>query len=138
MSFIRQRRFAMRAAFGFLLAFYAAAQTPDQIRKSDEAKQLMSAGRFDAAVPLYQELTKQLPANGGIRLNLALALHMSGRHAESIPVFEKVLQADPKSVPALISLGAAYLETGQPAKAVVPLRIFVTVDPNHVPARGML
>jgi tetratricopeptide (TPR) repeat protein len=138
MSFVSQRRFALRAAFGFLLASLASAQTAEQIRQSDEAKQFMSTGRFDAAVPLYQDLTKQLPANAGIRLNLALALHMSGRHAEAIPVFEKVLQSDPKSVPALISLGAAYLETGQPAKAVAPLRTFVTIDPNHVPARGML
>jgi tetratricopeptide (TPR) repeat protein len=138
MSFVSKGRFAMRAAFGFLLTFLASAQAPDQIRKSDEAKQLMSAGRFDAAVPLYQDLNKQLPGNIGIRLNLGLALHMSGRHAEAIPVFEKVLQSDPKSVPALISLGAAYLETGQPAKSVAPLRTFITIDPNHVPARGML
>ena len=71
------------------------AQSDELARKSHEAKQLMAAGRFVEAIPLYQELGRALPSITGLRLNLGLAYHMTGRQAEAVPEFERVLKSDP-------------------------------------------
>ncbi len=133
-----QGRSALRAAL-FFFAMAAWAQSDgDLAAKSHQAKELMGMGRFADAVGLYRELCRAMPANVGLRLNLALALHMSGQHQEAIPQFERVLQAEPNSLPALLSLGAARLETGDPARAVAPLEKAVTLQPSNTNARGML
>ena len=122
--------------FSFALAF---SQPQDDLaRKSQDAKELMAAGRFAEAVPLYQQLTRALPANPGLRLNLALAYHMSGQHQQAIPEFERVLKADPANFPALLSLSVSHLQLNQPSLALAPLRKAVTLDPKYVEARGML
>ncbi|HYI95973.1 MAG TPA: tetratricopeptide repeat protein, partial [Bryobacteraceae bacterium] len=74
----------MRAAF-VLLSALAFGQSDALVRKSQEAKQLMAEGRFADAIPAYEELTHALPTNTGLRLNLALAYHMSGQHADAVP-----------------------------------------------------
>ena len=133
-------RSAMRAAlFLFLAAALAVAQPGDDLAaKSHQAKELMGAGRFEEAATLYRELTQAMPANAGLRLNLALALQMSGRHQDAIPQFEQVLKTEPNSVPALLSLGVSRLETGDPTRAVTPLEKVVTLQPANTTARGML
>lgn len=135
----KQGRSALRAAlFLFLTSICAWPQTEAQTRRSQQAKELMAAGRFASAVPIYAELVRELPGNIGLHLNLALAYHMSGQQQAAIPEFERVLKSDPSNIPALLSLGAAQLELNQPAKAVVPLEKFVTLQPSHVESRGML
>ncbi len=131
-------RFALRAALFISATLLASAQSDALAQKSQQAKQMMAEGRFADAVGIYQELTKALPANAGLRLNLALALQMSGNHRESIPEFERVLKSDPNSYPALLSLGVAYLETSEPAKAIGPLTKAITLQPANAQARGML
>lgn len=107
-------------------------------QRAQQAKQLMTEGKFTAAIPIYQELVKALPGNPGLVLNLALALHMAGREREAIPHFESVLKAQPDSLPALLSLGAAHLTLNEPAKAIAPLERALKVEPGNVEARGML
>jgi predicted Zn-dependent protease len=114
------------------------AQSDELARKSHDAKQLMAAGRFADAIPLYQELCRALPANTGLRLNLGLAYHMAGRQAEAVPELERVLKSDPANQPALLSLGVALLDLNQPEKAVGPLEKVVAVQTSNVEARGML
>jgi tetratricopeptide (TPR) repeat protein len=121
-----------------LLAAALAAQTEDLAQKSRAAKELMASGRFADAIPIYDELCRALPANMGLRLNLALALHMAGREKEAVPEFERVLQGDPANQPALLSLGVALLQLNQPARAVAPLQKIVALQPENVEARGML
>jgi tetratricopeptide (TPR) repeat protein len=112
---------------------------PDALaRKSHDAKELMAAGRFADAIPLYVELSRAMPANAGLRLNLALAYHMAGRHREAVPEFERVLKTDPNSVPALLSLGVSELELNEPAKAIPPLEKAVVLQPANTDTRGML
>ena len=129
----------MRAAL-LILAGVAGvrAQSDELARKSQHAKQLMAAGRFADAIPIYESLCTAVPSNIGLRLNLALAYHMSGRQEEAVPEFERVLKSDPNNQPALISLGVALLDLNQPAKAVVPLNKIVTLQPDNIEARDML
>ncbi|HZT37270.1 MAG TPA: tetratricopeptide repeat protein [Bryobacteraceae bacterium] len=138
MLFASPGRPASRAALVVCFALVASAQPEEFARKSQDAKQLMAAGRFSEAIPIYQNLCQALPSNTGLRLNLALAYHMAGRPREAVPEFERVLKVDPANQPALLSLGAALLELNQPAKAVAPLMKFLALDPDHVEARGML
>ena len=116
----------------------ARAQSADLAQKSEQARQLMATGRFEAAIPIYQELVKALPEEIGLRLNLALAQHMAGHEAESIPNFEAVLKVQPGARPALLSLAAAQLALGHPQRAIGPLEKELAVDPADRDARGML
>ncbi len=120
------------------LAFPLAAQTGALAEDSHRAKELMAAGRFADAVPLYEKILQAMPGNTGIRLNLALALHFSGRDAQAIPHFEAVLKQQPQAVPALMLLGASYLRTGSPAKAVPVLERGVKLVPRDPEGRAML
>ena len=120
------------------LAPTLAAQTPDQLAASQRASELMARGRFADAVPLYEKLVEAMPSNPGLRLNLAMSLHMSGQDAKAIPQFESVLKVQPNALPALMLLGASYLRMGSPAKAVPPLEKAVTLAPDDMEGRAML
>lgn len=132
------------AAIGVsLCAMLAAAlplfsQSPALIEKSQQARELMAAGKYEEAVPVYQELVRALPGNPRMVLNLGLALHMSGHETEAIVEFEKVLKADPTSLPAHLYLGYAYLDLGQPAQARRPLEEAVRAAPNDTDSRENL
>jgi len=130
-----------RAALRPVLFFFAlalGAQTEEQARESERAKQMMAAGRFEEAIPIYRQLVQALPANTGLLLNLALAEHMAGHERESIPHFEAVLKAQPNLTPAWFSLAQARLALNQPAQAVAPLKKVVAAEPKNIDARGML
>jgi tetratricopeptide (TPR) repeat protein len=116
----------------------AGAQSEELALKSRRAKELMAAGRYAEAVPIYEELVRAVPGNPGLVLNLGLAEHMAGQHRQSIPHFEAVLKVDPENLPARLSLGAAHLELGEPALAVAPLQKAVAADAGNNQARGML
>lgn len=122
----------------FLLTVCVFGQDDALAAKAQEAKALMSSGRFEASIPLYRDLVKAVPGNPGLLLNLALAQHMAGREREAIPNFELVLKSMPTAMPALMSLGAARLAVGEPGLAVAPLRKALTVEPENIDARGML
>jgi len=102
---------------------------------SRQGKELMAAGRFEEAIPVYEELVKALPGNPGPVLNLGLALHMSGRQREAISHFQNVLKLDPRHQTARLFLGMAYLELKMPAEALAPLEAAVRGEPNYKEAR---
>jgi tetratricopeptide (TPR) repeat protein len=114
------------------------AQNEALVEKSEQAKQLMASGKFEAAIPIYRDLVKALPRETGLLLNLALAQHMAGHDAEAIPNLEAVVRLQPSALPALLSLGSARLALGQPQQAIAPLEKAVAVDPANHDARGML
>lgn len=125
-------------AFALLLLFLLPPQPQDPAELSHQAKLLMDRGRFADAVLIYEKLVAALPANPGLRLNLAMALHLSGQDARAIPLFEQVLKQQPNAIPALMLSGASYLRTGQPAKAVPVLEKALTLLPNDFQGRSML
>ncbi len=122
----------------FLFSVCVFGQDDALAAKAQEAKALMAAGRFEAAIPLYKDLAKMVPGNPGLLLNLALAQHMAGHEREAIPNFEIVLKSMPNAMPALMSLGAARLAVSQPALAIAPLQKALAAEPDNVDARGML
>ena len=120
-----------------LLSALAAAQT-DLAAASHQAKELMAAGRYEEAVPIYQKLVAAMPDNPGLILNLGLAEEMGGHPARAIPHFQSVLRAQPDNIPALTSLGTSALQTNQPRLAIPPLEKLLTLQPDDPNARGML
>ena len=125
-----------------VLLFFAAAlsawQSDDLALQSRRAKEMMAAGKFEEAIPIYKRLTQAAPGNPGLLLNLGLAEHMAGHEREAIPHFEAVLKIQPTLAPALLSLGAARLALNQPEQAIAPLQKAVAGDGANRDARGML
>ena len=122
----------------FLFAASDLAAAEDAAEKSQRAKQLMSSGRFEEAIPIYKELAAAMPGNPGLLLNLGMAEHMAGREKDAIPVFEAVLKTQPKMLPALVTLGAARMALGQNALAIAPLQKALALEPGNADTRGML
>src|SRR5688572_17904134 len=52
--------------------------------KSQRGKELMAAGRYAEAVPVYRELVTALPANPGLLVNLGMALNLAGEDEQAI------------------------------------------------------
>ncbi len=98
----------------------------------------MAAGRFDEAAALYAEITRALPKEPGMLLNLGMALSMAGRPREAVPRLEAALRLRPDLLPASLFLGAALLELGHPARAVEPLQRVVAAQPDNPEARRRL
>jgi predicted Zn-dependent protease len=119
--------------FLLVFAFFFQAET-----LATKGKLAMEAGRFDEAVRIYQDLAKASPTNPGLRLNLAMALHMAGRDQEAIPAFQQVLKAQPSTLPALAMLGASYMRTGNPKAAIPVAEKAVAMQPADQQLRSML
>lgn len=114
------------------------AQSDEMAAESQRARQMMASGQFTQAIPIYEKLVQALPGNPGLRLNLAIAMHMAGEDRKAIPQFEAVLKQQPTALPALMLLGASYLRTGTPAKAVLLLEKAMAIAPDDLQGRAML
>ena len=114
------------------------AQSADQVAKLHRSKELMAAGRFEEAIPIYRDLVQALPNNPGPIMNLGLALHMAGHEREAVTQFQAVLKLDPNHLPARLFLGAAYLGLKLPDKAIEPLKTVVRAQPDNQQARLFL
>ncbi len=113
------------------------AQEPAAAR-SQAAARAMEAGRFDEAAGIYRELLKDLPNEGGLLMNLGMALAMGGHDAEAIAPLERAVALKPSLVPASLFLGSSYLAVGRPADAVAPLKRAAAARPTDIESRRML
>src|SRR5579885_1369536 len=123
-------RAAMRLAL-FSLGAFLWAQSEELVRESRRAKELMAAGQYELAIPIYDRLVQALPGNPGLLLDLGLAEHMAGRERQAIPHLEAVLKARPNHLPALIALAQARLALNEPKLAVAPLEKVVAAEPKN-------
>jgi len=112
-----------------VLVFLLLAEPQDLALKSRRAKELMAAGRYAEAIPLYAELVRAVPNNPGLILNLGLAQQMAGQPRKAIPQFEAAVKLQPDLYPAWFSLGTVRMELGEPAYAVRPLEKAVSLQP---------
>ncbi len=101
-------------------------------------KELMTAGRYAEAVPVYRELAKALPGNPGLLLNLGMALHLSGASREAVEPLSAAFRLEPASFPAALFLGSARLASGQPRAAIAPLERAVRLQNDSREARSQL
>jgi predicted Zn-dependent protease len=134
-----------RLASGLLAAYFLAGaavsarpSSDDLAAKAQRGKEAMAAGRFDEAAALYAQITRALPNEPGMLLNLGMALSMAGRPREALPRLEAALRLRPDLLPASLFLGAALLELGHPARAVEPLQKVVAAQPDNLEARRRL
>ncbi len=128
----------VQAGFLLLCGFVLSAQDDTLAEQSHHAKELMAAGKYAEAIPIYASLVKAVPGNPGLILNLGLAEEMAGHPVRAIPQFEAVLKLQPDNVPALTSLAMAHLQMRQPAPAIAPLRKLAALQPANRNVRGML
>ena len=117
---------------------FAGAPAEDLAVKARRGREAMAAGRFDEAAILYAEITRALPEEPGMLLNLGMALSMAGRPREAIPQLEAALKLRPDLLPASLFLGVARMDLDQPAQAVLPLQRFVAAQPDNQEARRRL
>src|SRR5579884_4373106 len=101
------RRVAGALLAAFLLSGIAHAQSPELIEKSEQGHELMAAGKFEEAVPIYRQLVKAVPGNPGLLLNLGMALHLAGHSREAIAPLTQALKIDANVLPAYLFLGAS-------------------------------
>ena len=130
------RSLALIALLGSPVTLLAQAQ--DAAELSRRGSELMAAGRYAEAVPVYRDLVKAVPGNVGLLVNLGMALHLCGQDGEAIAPLEAALKLRPGSAPATLFLGASRMKLGQPAEAVAPLRTAVRLQPENREARSML
>src|SRR5215475_10100813 len=125
----RTGRAALRLAL-FCFAVTLLAQSDEQSKDSQHASELMKAGKFTEAIPIYQKLVKALPNNPGLIFDLALAERMAGRDRESIPHFETALKAQPTNQQLRGMLADALLATGRFEQAASHFRELSNATPD--------
>ena len=111
---------------------------PDTASKSQSAARAMEQGRFDEAARIYQDLVQAVPGEGGLLMNLGMALAMGGHDAEAIGPLEKAVALKPQLIPAQMFLGSSYLALGRAADAIPPLKRAVAGRPSDVESRRLL
>lgn len=114
------------------------AQSQKLIQQSHQAKELMGAGKFEQAIPIYRELVKAVPGNAGLITNLGLAYHMAGHERQAVTQLTEALRLNPHDFVAELYLGYAYLKLGYPEKAIPHLEVVLKSHPADASVRGNL
>jgi len=114
-----------------LAIFPAYTQTAELARKSQQAHELMAAGKVEQAIEIYRELVQVSPNDPGLQLNLGIALHRAGRDREAILPLQEAVHTQPDLFPANLFLAAAYMGIGTPEKAIPPLSKAVQLQPQN-------
>lgn len=90
----------------WVLACWAPGE-PDPIRRAAE---LASQGRYEDAIPVYQQAIRANPRLAPLRLNLGLAFYKTGRREEALREFDECLRLEPKNRQARHLRALALLE----------------------------
>ncbi len=93
---------------------------------------------FDQAARIYREVLESMPDEGGLLMNLGMALAMGGHEADAVAPLERAIALKPGLIPAQMFLGSSYLALGRPADAIAPLKRAVAAKASDVESRRML
>jgi predicted Zn-dependent protease len=114
------------------------AQTQDPAQEAQGANELVTKGKVEEAIPIYERLVQAFPSNPGLLLNLCIAEFKAGRYQNAIEHARAALKLNPDLAPANLFLGASYLELDTPANALDPLGKALQAMPNDANAHVML
>ncbi len=128
----------MRTLLLLAFALAAWAQSPELALKSRQARDLMAAGRYADAIPIYKELVKAVPNEPRLLLNLGLAQQMAGRCSDAVVPLAAAAKASPDLFPAWVTLGVCYMELGNAGRAIAPLEKAVSLAPREAEPQRML
>ena len=78
---------------------------------------LVRRGRFEEAIPAFEEVLKRFPSAADAHLHLGRALLEQGRLDIAVPHLERAVALDPGSTQAHLLLAKAYVRSGRPADA---------------------
>lgn len=101
------------------------------------AEALMSAGKFDAAVPLRDQLRKLAPNYYWTHYLNAIILAREGKSESSHAAALKVLAISPDHLPAALLASSAELQKGDVQMADSRLKKILKLNPYSVPALQM-
>ena len=82
-----------------------------------DAKAMVKAGNYDAALPALEAITKDDPKNADAWNMLGFTHRMLGHMEESSQAYLKVLTINPNHLGALEYQGELFLQTGKPDQA---------------------
>jgi tetratricopeptide (TPR) repeat protein len=121
-------------SLGILAVLLCAATLRAQSAPSSEplrrARDLVIAGKPEQAIPIYQELVRELPNNPGLRVDLCIAQFTARRYKDSVEAAEAALRLQPGLPSANLFLGASYLQLGEFASAIPPLQKALEARPT--------
>lgn len=115
-----------------------AAQSPEVADRLRRARELVSAGKPEEAIRLYQQLSRAFPNDAALVADRAIAQYQAGRYQDAAGSATAALRLQPGLFPALLFLGASRLEMGDAAGAVQPLLEAAGARPQDRNARLML
>lgn len=103
----------------------------DRLRVAEEA---IDAGRFAAAVQVFDEVLEVEPENRSAMLRSGVALLRSGRPRDALPRLERSVGIDPNRAEARFALGDAQMRLGRYAAAADTWKAVTDLQPNRFEA----
>jgi tetratricopeptide (TPR) repeat protein len=95
---------------------------------------LAQGGRYDEAIPLFQQALRGAPSMEGIRFNLALAQWKAGQPQEALLTLEPDIAAGKGNSEGLLLAADIYESTKDTEHAIELLRKAILADPTNVDA----
>jgi len=102
------------------------------------AETLVRLGRFEEAVPEFEQAVEEEPGAVWIRNNLGNVLTRLGRWVDATAQFREAIRIEPDNADALVNLGACVLNEGKVEEAVALFRRAVGLDPGNIQAHANL
>jgi tetratricopeptide (TPR) repeat protein len=97
----------------------------------DYAVRLLSAGDYNAGVPLLESLNKTDPDSAAVLFNLGMAYSDLGRLDEARAHLERAVRSDPEFASAWVALGVAQARSRRTDEALASLRTALDLEPDN-------
>jgi len=88
-------------------------------------------GRFDGAIPWYEEALLLMPENVDIRTDLGTAYLYTGNPIKAVELYQQSLEFQPDHAQTLYNIGVTYLSTGNFPEAQGNFEKLLEFHPDH-------
>jgi tetratricopeptide (TPR) repeat protein len=133
----KQLRLVLGTLFGILLlgaawqGYQYMSSAPERAdAKVREGIANLSPGKYERAIPLFDEALAILPSSSGAYYHRGLAKQNLGRLDEALADFERAQQLKPDMVEALTASAGIYALKGDHTKAISELTKLIDLTPN--------